>query len=111
MRYGLIVIGGNADDFTGVNMHSGTIIVFGTMGIRAGAGMRRGSIICMQQAELLPTFQHACLYHPGFIRSYLSYLRKIGFRSFNAAYMTGLYHRWCGDSIALNRGEILLYAG
>ncbi len=110
MRRGLIVVGGNAGDFTGVNMLSGTIIVLGEPGIRTGAGMQRGSIISMHKAEMLPTFSYACRYHPIFIRSYLSYLREMGFR-LDEEHITGLYHRWSGDSVSLNRGEILLFAG
>lgn len=110
MRRGLIVIGGDAGDFTGVNMLSGTIIVLGKPGIRTGAGMKRGTIACMHDAEILPTFSYACKYRPIFIRLYLNYLRTIGFELDDGA-VSGPYHRWCGDSVAINRGEILLFAG
>ncbi len=107
MRNGLIVIGGNAGDFTGVNMLAGTIVVLGEMGIRSGAGMKRGSIISMQQAEMLPTFEHACRYQPNFLRVLLLYLRKLGL-TITDDYLDGQYDRWCGDSVELSRGEILL---
>ncbi len=107
MRNGLIVIGGNSGDFTGVNMLAGTVIVFGEMGIRAGAGMKRGSIISMQSAEILPTFSRACVYRPIFIRVLLNHLKTYGF-DVTDDQIDCHYERWCGDSVEMNRGEILL---
>jgi formylmethanofuran dehydrogenase subunit C len=110
MRRGLIVVGGNSGDFTGVNMLAGTIIVLGEMGIRTGAGMKRGTVISQHGAEIIPTFSQSCHYQPSFIRHYYKYLKSIGF-SINETFLNGPFERWCGDSIELNRGEILLYAG
>ncbi len=110
MRRGLIAIGGDAGDFTGVNLLAGTIIVLGQMGWRPGAGMVRGSIISMQPVEMLPTFSYACTYHPTFLRLYLLHLQALGL-PVNDAHLTGLYQRWSGDSIEMNRGEILLFCG
>ncbi len=110
MRNGLIVIMGNSGDFTGANMFSGTIIVFGELGIRTGASMKRGSIISMRHADLLPTFTYSCFYHPSFLRLYLRRLRDMGI-SIDDAQIEGGYHRWCGDSMELNRGEVLLFSG
>ncbi len=110
MRRGLIVVGGNTGDFTGVNMVAGTIIVLGEMGIRTGAGMKRGSIICQTKSELLPTFTRSCDYKPLFLQHYFKYLKSIGL-AINDSLMNGSFERWCGDSVELNRGEILLYAG
>lgn len=110
MRRGLIVVGGNSGDFTGVNMLAGTVIVLGEMGIRTGAGMKRGSIICQNKADILPTFSQCCDYQPTFLRHYFKYLKSIGL-SINDALFSAAFERWCGDSVELNRGEILLYAG
>jgi formylmethanofuran dehydrogenase subunit C len=110
MRRGLIVVGGNSGDFTGVNMVAGTIIVLGEMGIRTGAGMKRGSIVCQTKSELLPTFTHSCDYQPLFLQHYFKYLKSIGL-AINDSLFNGSFERWCGDSVELNRGEILLYAG
>ena len=110
MRRGLIAVGGAAGDFAGVNMIAGTIIVLGELGIRTGAGMKRGSIVSMQGAELLPTFSYSCTYTPTFLRRYLLYLRSLGL-PVTDHHIDGQYQRWCGDSIELNRGEILLLAG
>ncbi len=109
MRGGLIAVGGNSGDFTGVNMLAGSIVVLGELGIRAGAGMKRGSIVSLKEAELLPTFGFSCAYRPVFL---LLCLRRLA-RTFDIdeKYLLGVYNRYCGDSIELNRGEILLYAG
>jgi formylmethanofuran dehydrogenase subunit C len=108
MRNGLIVIGGNAGDFTGVNMLAGTIVVLGEMGIRSGAGMKRGSVITMNPAEILPTFSYDCIYHPVYLRLLFRTLRSQGF-NISDAQLTGKYQRWSGDSVELNRGEILVF--
>lgn len=108
MRRGLIVVGGNCGDFAGVNMLAGTIIVLGALGWRCGAGMKRGSIVSMQPAQLLPTFGYAGKYHPVYLRLYLSRLRNLGL-AISDAQLNGYYQRWSGDSVEMNRGEILLF--
>lgn len=110
MRRGLIAIAGSAGDFTGVNMLAGTIIVLGEVGIRSGAGMKRGSIIYQQKASILPTFTRSCIYQPVFLKHYFKHLKSLGF-PIDDAFKNGTFERWCGDSVELNRGEILLYAG
>ncbi len=109
-RNGLIAIGGDCGDFAGVNMLAGSIVVLGALGIRCGAGMKRGSIVTMQPAEPLPTFSYACSYHPGYLRLYLLHLRALGL-AVDDAQIEGLYQRWSGDSVELNRGELLIYQG
>ena len=109
MRGGLIAIGGNSGDFTGVNMLSGSIFVLGELGIRTGAGMKRGSIVSMKDAPLLPTFSYSCTYRPGYMTLYLLHLSRVF--AIAEEYLQGSYKRYCGDSVELNRGEILLYAG
>lgn len=108
MRNGLIIVGGNSGDFTGVDMLAGTIIVLGEMGIRSGAGMKRGTIVSMHQAEMLPTFSYSCLYLPSYLRMLLQHVTKAGL-AVNEKYFKGQYQRWCGDSVELNKGEILIF--
>jgi formylmethanofuran dehydrogenase subunit C len=108
MRRGVIAIGGDSGDFTGVNMLAGSIFVLGQLGWRAGAGMVRGTIVSMQEAEMLPTFSYACTYQPTFLRLYLLHLQSLGL-PVDEAHISGFYRRWSGDSVQLNRGEILLY--
>jgi len=110
MRGGLIAIGGDSGDFAGVNMLAGTIIVLGQLGIRTGAGMKRGSIVSMHDAAVLPTFTYACTYHPLYLRFYLLHLLDLGLKVAEAQ-LLGRYRRYSGDSVELNRGELLIYAG
>lgn len=107
MRNGLIAVGGNAGDFAGVNMLAGTIVIFGRSGGRPGAGMKRGSIVIMEESPVLPTFTLSCAYRPAYLRLYLLYLRRLGL-AVSDAQIAGRYRRWCGDSVFLNRGEVLL---
>ena len=109
MRNGLIAVAGNSGDFTGVNMLAGSIFVLGELGIRTGAGMKRGSIVSFKDTHLLPTFNYSCTYRPGYIVLYLLHLLRVF--AIGEEYLLGLYKRYCGDSIELNRGEVLLYAG
>ena len=108
MRRGLIAIGGDSGDFTGVNMKAGSIIVLGELGWRTAAGMVRGTIVSMHEARILPTFTYATTYRPSFLRLYLVRLREMGL-PVEDAQLNGLYHRWSGDSVELNRGEILIF--
>ena len=107
MRRGLIAIGGDAGDFTGVNMLAGTVAVLGQLGWRTGAGLKRGTIVSMHPAELLPTFGYACTYRPVLLRLLLAHLRGLGLPVTDEQ-LAGRYRRWSGDGIELNRGEILL---
>lgn len=109
MRRGLIAIGGDSGDFVGVNMKAGTIFVLGKLGQRPGAGMVRGSIITTQPAELLPTFTYNTTFRPSFLRNYLVYFRQLGL-AVNNNHINGHYQRWSGDSLELNKGEILLFS-
>jgi len=109
-RNGLIAIGGACGDFAGVNLQAGTIVVLGDLGIRAGAGMKRGTIVAMREARILPTFTYACRYRPLFLPLYLRHLARLGL-PVTETQIAGAYKRWSGDSVELNRGEILVLDG
>ena len=72
--------------------------------------MKRGSIVTMHDAELLPTFTYACTYRPTFLRLYLYRLRGFGLNIADS-HIAGPYQRWSGDAVELNRGEALIYDG
>jgi hypothetical protein len=69
--------------------------------------MRRGSIVTMAPATPLATFVFANVYRPSFLRLYLRRLRALGL-PVSDAQLDGRYARWCGDSLDLRRGEILV---
>jgi formylmethanofuran dehydrogenase subunit C len=107
LRRGLIAVGGRLGEAAGLRMLAGTIVTLGTLGPRAGAGMRRGSIVTMAPVTPLSTFAFACTYRPPFLRLYLRRLRALGLAVPDAA-IDGRYARWCGDTLELRRGEILI---
>jgi len=112
MRRGLIVVGGDTGDFTGVMALAGSIFVFGKLGVRAGASMKRGTIVTYQQGDgpppLLPTFKYDCDYRPAWIAVYLRELRALGFAPPDGA-PAGRYRRYSGDLTELGKGEILVW--
>jgi formylmethanofuran dehydrogenase subunit C len=111
MRRGLIVVGGDAGDFAGVMMLAGSIFVFGGLGLRTGAGMKRGTIVTYQEGpgpHLLPTFRYDCDYRPAWIPLYLRELGRLGFDPPERAW-GGRYRRYSGDFVETGKGEILAW--
>ncbi|MCS6975877.1 MAG: formylmethanofuran dehydrogenase subunit C [Gemmatales bacterium] len=112
MRRGLIAVAGSVADFAGVDMIAGTICILGSVGIRTGAGMKRGSIVLgsVEMPSLLPTFRRSCVYRPQFLDIYLRTLKRWDF-PIEDRHLSGQYVRWCGDLVALGKGEILHWSG
>jgi formylmethanofuran dehydrogenase subunit C len=111
MRRGLIAVGGTSGDFPGVALIAGSLFLFGPCGARAGAGMKRGTLACLgPPPDLLPTFRYACTYRPVFPALYLRQLRAWGF-PVEERFLTGRWRRYCGDLVALGKGEILTWQG
>lgn len=112
MRRGLIVVGGDAGDFAGVMALAGSIFVLGRLGSRAGAGLKRATIVAYEEGAgtppLLPTFKYDCEYRPAWIGLYLRELRAQGFAPPDGA-ATGRYRRYSGDFTELGKGEILVW--
>jgi formylmethanofuran dehydrogenase subunit C len=112
MRRGLIAVGGDTGDFTGVMALAGSIFVFGKLGIRAGAGMKRGTIVTYQRGDgpppLLPTFRYDCDFRPAWIAVYLRELGALGFTPPGGT-ADGRYRRYSGDLTEIGKGEILVW--
>jgi formylmethanofuran dehydrogenase subunit C len=109
MRRGLVVIGGPCGDFPGVSMVAGTVLLLGPPGLRPGAGLKRGTVACCgHEPTLLPTFRFACTYRPVFLSLYLRQLRSWGF-PVEERFFGGSWRRYCGDLVALGKGEILVW--
>jgi formylmethanofuran dehydrogenase subunit C len=108
MRRGLIAVGGAAGDFPGVSLIAGSIFLFGPGG-RPGAGMKRGTLAFLgPQPPLMHTFRYACTYRPVFVALYLRQLRAWGF-PVAERFLGGAWRRYCGDLVALGKGEILAW--
>lgn len=110
MRRGSIIAGGTAGDATGFDMIAGSIFTFGKMGTLAGAGMRRGTIGLFGGTgvpDLLPTFRYSCVYRPVWLSFFLRQLKETGFPVPEHCFHSE-YHRYCGDFMALGKGEILV---
>jgi len=111
MRRGLIAIGGDTGDFAGASLIAGTVLIFGQPGIRLGAGMKRGTIALFgPMPPLLPSFRLSCEYRPVFMRLYLQQLSNWGFTAADS-FVDGRFHRYCGDLVALGKGEVLHWQG
>ena len=109
MRRGLIAIGGATGDCPGVSLIAGSLFLFGPVGGWPGAGMKRGTIACLGPAPpLLPTFRLACVYRPVVLALYLRQLRSWGF-AVEDKHFAGDWKRYCGDRVAVGKGEILTW--
>ncbi len=110
MRRGLIAVAGSVGHAAGFGMIAGSLMLFGSVGRHVGAGMKRGSITLFSTAhtaEVLPTFHHAGVEQPTFLRVYLRHLERLGF-AFPPGCVTANYDRYNGDLIELGKGEILV---
>ncbi len=87
-------------------MVAGSIFAFGGIGIRPGAGMKRGSIVVLHgSAEICPTFRFDCDYEPVFLQLYFKQLAAMGF---TASCSPKKFRRFSGDLLTLGKGEILV---
>lgn len=110
MRRGLIAVGGNLGDAAGFGMLAGSILVCGEAGVRHGAGMKRGTIAFLGTSPaplMLPTFKLATIDYPVFLRVYLLYLQRLGFRLPEGC-VDASYRRYSGDFLESGKGEILV---
>ena len=110
MRRGLIAVAGSVGHAAGFGMIAGSLMLFGSVGRHTGAGMKRGSITLFStthRPELLPTFHHASIEQPTFLRVYLRHLERLDF-PLPSGCLTASYDRYNGDLIELGKGEILV---
>jgi formylmethanofuran dehydrogenase subunit C len=107
MRRGLIAVGGACGDFAGVSLIAGSVFLFGPCGVRPGAGMKRGTLAFLgPPPALLPSFRYACTYLPVFLALYLRRLKEWGL-PVDERHLRGRWRRYCGDLVALGKGEVL----
>jgi len=109
MRRGMIVIKGLVRDFAGLQMKGGTIVLCSGAEFRTGAWMIRGTIISLKALKLLPTFPYSCTYNPDFVRVYARRLQELVGLTIPYDVTAGAYERYCGDTSAPGKGEILVW--
>jgi formylmethanofuran dehydrogenase subunit C len=110
MCRGLLAVGGACGDLAGFNMLAGSILLLGRCGIRHGAGMRRGTLaFCGERPALLPSFRHACRYHPTALHLLLRELKRLDFAIADDL-LTADFDLYNGDLIEGGRGEVLIRA-
>jgi hypothetical protein len=88
-------------------MLAGTVIALGGVGDEAGMGNKRGSIVSGAQMTPLPGYAFATKLRPPALGLQLRRLRALGLPVADAV-LAGLWARWSGDGLELNRGEILI---
>jgi formylmethanofuran dehydrogenase subunit C len=107
MRRGLIVVGGDAGDYAGGRMIAGTILFKRRVGRYAGYGLRRGSLILVEEPkDLLPTFGDCGVLEFDFLRLLDRSLHDSGMR-INLGCKA---RRLMGDMAVLGKGEMLILA-
>ena len=107
MRRGLVVVGGDVADYAGARVIAGTIILKRGAGRFAGYGMRRGSLILLEEPkELLPTFGDCGVLDFDYLRVLEHGLRQTGV----AINLGGRARRFMGDMAVLGKGEMLVLA-
>ena len=107
MKRGTIVVKGLARDFAGLEMKGGTLIL-GSADQRAGAWMKRGTIVLLTPTPLLPTFAYACSYIPTFVRVLAKRLGAYGV-DVPCDETDGAYRLYSGDAAVSHKGEILVW--
>jgi len=111
MRRGTIVVLGEVGGQVGQEMLAGTILLKSAPADLPGIGMKRGTILLLEQefADTFPGphFDYAVRYEPVFIRVLLKHLQKT-FGWNEAADISTIWDRYCGDMLEGGRGEILV---
>ena len=107
MRRGLVIVNGDAGDYLGGRMIAGTILVKHRVGRFAGYGLRRGSLILLDEPkELLPTFGDCGVMEFNYLRLLEHWLREQG----KSISLGARARRLMGDQAALGKGEMLIIA-
>ena len=105
MRRGFVIIGGDAGDYAGGRMIAGAILFKRGVGRYAGYGLRRGSLIFLEEPkELLPTFGDCGVMEFDYLRLLERWLRASG----RHVSLGNRARRLMGDMAALGKGEMLI---
>lgn len=105
MRRGVLVVEGYVGDACGARMVGGTILTR-ALGTRAGAGMKRGTLIAPKSADLEPTFVPSGTYALPFLSILRTWLKDAAPGAVDLVPTAA--NRFRGDMAALGKGEILV---
>jgi len=107
MRRGLVIVEGDAGDYAGGRMIAGTILLKRRVGRYAGYGLRRGSLIFVEEPKgLLPTFGDCGVLEFDYLRLLEHWLRETG----KPVSLGARARRLMGDMAVLGKGEMLILA-
>lgn len=107
MRRGLVIVEGNAGDYAGARVIAGTIVFKRGVGRGAGYGLRRGSLIFLEQPkEVLPTFGDCGVMEFDYLRLLEQWFRHTG----RTIKLGDRARRLMGDMSVLGKGEMLILA-
>jgi len=107
MRRGLIVAEGDAGDYAGARAIAGTILFKRSVGSNAGYGLRRGSLIFVEEPkDILPTFAESGVMEFDYLRLLERWLRDAG----KSIKLGDRARRLMGDMSVLGKGEMLILA-
>lgn len=107
MRRGFVIVGGDAGDYAGGRMIAGTILFKRGVGRCAGYGLRRGSLIFVEEPkDLLPTFGDCGVLEFDYLRLLEHWLRERG----KPIRLGARARRLMGDMAVLGKGEMLILA-
>jgi len=109
MRRGLLVINGDSGRYCGSNMIAGTIIVTGHTAAGVGLGMRRGSIVLLQEPGEMPaTFNDCGIYSLTILALLLRYVGSVNRRAYSRLRSMQRVRRFAGDIGCNGQGELLV---
>jgi formylmethanofuran dehydrogenase subunit C len=107
MRRGLVIVEGDAGDYVGGRMIAGTILFKRKVGRGAGYGLRRGSLIFVEEPhDLLPTFGDCGVMQFDYLRLLEHWLHEAG----KKIKLGDRARRLMGDMSVLGKGEMLILA-
>ena len=107
MRRGFIIVEGDAGDYAGARVIAGTILFKRKVGPKAGYGLRRGSLIFLEQPkEILPTFGDSGVMEFDYLRLLEQWFRHTG----KNIRLGDRARRLMGDMSVLGKGEMLIVA-
>lgn len=112
MRRGLITIKNSAGPGLASEMLAGTIIVGNANFSQLGTGIRRGTIVSLKHGDKfnLSGFSLACKYQPVWWRIFAKHLLEQKIYTSEDQLFDCVFARYTGDSLELNKAEILLRA-